>query len=287
MAPSNMGKSKAKGVIAVFLRDVTEAFYHPFITTIEHIADAMGYGVLFVRKQNSAKQRVDYMSLLTEQCNGFIFLGEETCKLYEMELLQAMGKPFVVVQGKQQVEGVSYLNVDNAQASFDAVSYLYKLGHRRIVHVTAPMYYYEVTERSRGYEEAIKSLGLEYQQKIHIDTDYDAIYDMGCRMGEMIRNERLTAAYCYNNLIATGIIDGLTDQGIRVPENFSVIGFDDVSFRDLSRNWIPMLSSVKQPQEAMAAYAVEKVVDMIDNGMFNASKVFKCEFIDRDSVRMI
>lgn len=193
----------------------------------------------------------------------------------------------VIIQGKKQIEGPTYLNVDSVKASYDAVNYLIKAGHRRIVHITAPMYLNESLERARGYEKAVKEHSLEYQYKIHIDMEYDTIYDMGCRMGELIRNERLTAAFCFNNRIATGIIDGLTDQGILVPDHFSVIGFDDLSFRDLSRNWVPELSSVKQPQEAMAAYAVEKVMDMIENGTYDASKTFACEFIDRDSVHML
>lgn len=287
MAPSNLSRSESNGLICVFLRDISEAFFQPFIRTIEHMADAKGYGVIFARKQNSARQNVDYMTLLTDQVKGFIFLGEDTAKLFELELLLAMGKPFIVVGGKKQMDGASYINIDNEKASFEAITHLFKMGHRRIIHITAPMYYYEVVERNSGYEKAVKNFQLEYQQKIHIDTDYDAIYDMGCRMGELVRKERITAAYCFSNLIATGIIDGLTDQGIKVPDNFSVIGFDDLSFRDLSRNWIPMLSSIRQPQETMAAYAVDKVIEMIDNGMFDASRVFEGKFIDRDSVRMI
>lgn len=287
MSPSSINKKKAKGLITVFIRDLTDPFFIPFMSTIEQMADAKGYGVVFARKSNTEKQHVDYMDLVGNQSDGIIFLGDSTVRLYEIELLLAVGKPFIIFQGKKQVEGASYMTVDNVKASYDAMEHLVKCGHRRIVHITAPMYNYESIERSKGYEKAVKDFELEYHHKIHIDTDYDTIYDMGCRMGELIRNERLSAAYCFNNLIATGIIDGLTDQGIKVPENFSVIGFDDLSFRDMSRNWVPMLSSVKQPQETMAAYAVEKVTDMIENGMYDASKVFHCEFIDRDSVRML
>ncbi len=287
MTPSSINKKIAKGLITVFLRDMTDPFLTPFMSTIEQMADAKGYGVVFARKSNTAKQHVDYMELVGNQSDGIIFLGDSTAKLYEIELLLAMGKPFIILKGKKQVEGASYMTVDNAKASYDAMKHLVKCGHRRIVHITAPMYHYESVERSKGYEQAVKGLGLDYQLKINIDIDYDTIYDMGCRMGELIKKERLTAAYCFNNLIATGIIDGLTDQGVKIPEQFSVIGFDDLSFRDLSRNWVPMLSSVKQPQEAMAAYAVEKVTDMIENKMYDASKVFHCKFIDRDSVSMI
>ena len=287
MTPSILNDEKAAGTIVVFMRDLTDPFFIPFVNTIEQIADAKGYGVIFAHKSNSERQHVDYMKLVGNSAEGIIFLGDGTSKLYEIELLLAMGKPFVIVHGKKQLHGATYLTVDNVKASYDAMSYLHKCGHRRIVHITAPMYYNESMERSRGYEMAVKEYGLEYQYKIHIDTDYDTIYDMGCRMGELIRNERLTAAYCFNNRIATGIIDGLSDQGVHVPDNFSVIGFDDLSFRDLSRNWIPEISSVKQPQEAMGAYAVEKVMDMIENGIYDASKVFECKFMDRESVRIV
>lgn len=287
MAPSLFNRKKAKGLIAVLMRDLDNPFYIPFMTTIEQIADAMGYCVVFSRKTTVERKNIDCMDMMAEQADGVIFLGESTVKLFEIELLLAMGKPFIIFQGNKQVEGASYMTVDNEKASFDAMTHLYRCGHRRVVHITAPMYHHESSQRARGYEKAVKEYALEYQHKIHIDMDYESIFDMGCRLGEMVRNERLTAAYCFNDLIATGIIDGLTDQGIRVPEHFSVIGFDDISFRDRARNWIPVISSVQQPREEMAAYAVEKVVDMMENGLFDASKTFQCQFVDRDSVRMI
>ncbi len=287
MTPSTISANKPQGTIVVFIRDLTDPFFTPMLTTIEQMADAKGYGVVFAKKSNTDHQHVDYMRLIGNTADGVIFLGEGTSRLYEVEHLMAMAKPFVIVQGKKQIEGATQLTVDNVKASFEAMSYLHKCGHRRIVHISAPMYYFEVLERSRGYEQAVKAFELEYQNKIHIDTDYDTIYDMGCRLRGLIQNERLTAAYCFNNRIATGIIDGLKDQGVRVPDNFSVIGFDDLSFRDLSRNWIPEISSVKQPQESMGAYAVEKVMDMIENGVYDASKVFHCTFVDRESVRMV
>lgn len=287
MTPSGFRQRKAKGLLAVFLREISDPFFTPFMVTIEQMADALGYGVVFAMKDNGGHQHVDYMSLVANQADGIIFLGDGTAKLYELELLLAEGKPFVCFQSKKLVEGASYLSVDNEQASYDAMARLVDCGHKRIVHITAPMYHHESMERSRGYERAVKAFQLEYQNKIHIDYAYDSIYDMGCRMAEIIRNERLTAAYCFNNKIATGIIDGLMDQGIVVPKDLSVIGFDDLSFRDLSRNWVPALSSVRQPRETIAAYAVEKVVDMLENGIYDASKVFQCEFEDRDSVRML
>lgn len=285
--PSIFNSHTTEGTIVVFIRDFFDPFFYPILGTIEQMADARSYGVVFARKESGGRQHVDYMDLLQDKADGIIFLGDGTSKLFEIELLLAQGKPFVVVQGKKHLEGATYLTVDNEKASFDAMEHLFKNGHRRILHITAPMYHTESLERSRGYEKAVKEFGLEYQHKIHIDTDYDTIYDMGCRLGELIRNERLTAAYCFNNKIATGIIDGLMDQGIRVPEHFSVIGFDDLSYRHLSRNWIPEISSVRQPQESMGAYAVEKVMEMIDEGMYDASKVFQCRFVDRDSVRML
>ncbi len=287
MSPFHFGDKSALGTIVVFVRDLLEPFYLPMMMTIEQIADANGYGVVFVRKSNASNQHIDYMALVGHQADGIIFLGEGTMKLFEGELLLAMGKPFVIFQGSGALEGASYLRVDNEKAAYEAMTHLVNHGHRRILHITAPMYHFESLERARGYEHAVKDYALEYQHKIHIDLDYESIYDMGCRLGELVRKERLTAAFCFNDRIATGIIDGLVDQGIDIPGKFSVVGFDDLSFRHLSRNWIPEITSIKQPQEKIGAYAVEKVIDMIENGIYDASKTFRCHLVDRDTVRML
>ncbi len=273
--------------IGVVMRDITEVFFHPFIKTIEHQADALGYGVVFVRKHNLEKQKINYIKLLDEKVDGFIFLGEDTSRLYEVEQLQKAKIPCVIIQGKKQIEGVTYLNVDNIDASYAAMTHLAKQGHKRIIHITGPMYLYEVIQRSKGYEKAVKDYNLDYHHKVHVEMEYEKVYDLGCELSDSLKHQRITAAYCYNNLIATGLIDGLMDQGVVVPKDFSVVGFDDLSFRHLSRNWIPRLSSVKQPQEEMASYAVDRIIDMIENDLYDASETFKCQFVDRDSVRMI
>lgn len=277
-------RTKTIGVIS---RDLTETFFNEFLSGIQGTADELGYAVVFVRKHIYTKQNIDYVKVLDEKVDGFIFLGEETSKHHEVETLMAQGVPCIMIQGNKAIDGATYLNVNNEQASFEAVSHLIKLGHKRIIHITGPMNLYESGERRRGYEKAILEHGIGYQHTMNIALDYDAIFDLGARIGSHIRRDRITGAFCYNNLIATGIIDGLTEQGIMVPEDFSVVGFDDLSFRHLSQNWIPSLSSVRQPQSDMAAYAVKELTVMMEGSMFDASKTFECEFIDRDSTRYV
>lgn len=277
-------RTKTIGVIS---RDLTETFFIDFVDAIQGTADQLGYAVVFVRQHIYTKQNIDYIKLLDEKVDGFIFLGEETSRHGEVETLMDQGVPCILIQGSRNIEGATYLNVNNEQASYNAMTHLAKQNHKRIIHITGPMNLYEVGERKKGYERAVLELGLDYQHTIHIEMDYDRIFDLGAMIGNRIRSDRITGAFCYNNLIATGIIDGLTEQGVMVPEDFSVIGFDDLSFRHMSRNWIPNLSSVKQPQGEMAKYAVEKLTEMMEGSIFDASRIFDCQFIDRDSTRYL
>ncbi len=240
------------------------------------------------KKHNYAKQNVDYVKLLDEKVDGFIFLGEETAKHNEVELLMEQGVPCILIQGKKVVKGATYINIHNDRAAFDAVSHLVKQKHKRIIHITGPGNLFEVSERRKGYEKAVVEYDLDYMQTLNVEMEYERIFDLGSKIATHIMDDHISAAFCFNNLIATGIIDGLMEHGILVPKDFSVVGFDDLSFRHLSQNWIPNLSSVRQPQIKMANYAVERLIEMMEGGaIYDASKVFDCDFIDRDSTRYI
>jgi DNA-binding LacI/PurR family transcriptional regulator len=269
--------------IGVVTRDFTDDFFDEFIEAIQHTADSSGYGVLFVRKHNDTKSKVDYIALLDEKVDGFIFLGEETSRQKEVEQLMAQGVPCIMIQGQKSLPNATYLNIDNVKAAYEAMSHLVKLGHKRIIHITGPMALYEVVERNKGYEKAIVDYQLEYQQKINVSIDYESIFDLGCKIATRLKSERLTAAFCYNDFIATALMDGLMEQGVIIPRDFSIVGFDDISFRHLSHNWVPKLSSIKQPQKEMAHYAVSKLIEMMESKSIDASKTFEGVFIERDS----
>lgn len=284
MSLNYVHRSKTIGVV---MRDLTETFYKPFIKAIEQTADSLGYGVLFVKKHNASRQSIDYIKLLDEKVDGFIFLGEETSRSQEVFNLQENKVPIVIIQGQKTYPDVTVLSVDNEKAAFHAVSHLAKLGHKRIIHVGGPMSYYETVERQRGYEQAVKVHGLPYKQVLHTELIYEETYDIGCRLAKVIETERITAAFCFNDMIATGIVDGLMDQGYVVPKDFSVIGFDDLCYRHLSMNWVPRISSIRQPQKDMAVYAVSNLVKMMEENAYDASKTFECTYVERDSVRYL
>jgi DNA-binding LacI/PurR family transcriptional regulator len=269
--------------IGVVTRDFTNDFFDEFIECIQEAAEQREYGLLFVRKHNDYQSKVDYISLLNEKVDGFIFLGEGTSKQHEIEHLIKQGVPCILVQGQKTMDQVTYLNIDNQKAAYDAMSHLVKLGHKRIIHITGPMTLYEVSERNKGYEKAVQDYDLTHMQKINVEMDYEVIFDLGCKLASHLVSDRLTAAFCYNNFMATALMDGLMEQGILVPRDFSIVGFDDINIRQLSQNWVPNLSSVKQPQKEMAHYAINNLIKMMESSIGDASKTFDCVFIERDS----
>ncbi|MFA9398437.1 MAG: LacI family DNA-binding transcriptional regulator [Clostridiaceae bacterium] len=268
--------------IGIIVRELSNNFYSEYIRNLHHIADSMGYGALYCNRTSYEESNIDYLEFLNKKVDGFIFLGEGTVTKEELESLVLSKYPLVVIQSMLDVQDVTYININNYRAYYEAVEYLIKLGHRKIINISGPLDK-EFVERNKGYSEAVTMHNLDYEITYYLDYFMESAYELALKIAPSIRNEKITAAVCSNNILATGFIDGLIDSGIKVPEEFSVIGFDDIVAAEVTHNNIPAITSVKQPQKDISEYAVGKLMQMMEQGIGEYSKDFSCKLKIRNS----
>jgi LacI family transcriptional regulator len=194
-----------------------------------------------------------------------------------------------------KTDSISSVIVDNEVGGFLALEHLHSLGHRKIAFIRGPKALTDSSPRWRGIRNCAKQCGLEFDSRLIMDLpesrDPISSFESGYKLTEdLIRQKRpFTALLAFDDMSAFGAIRALTRAGVRVPEQCSVIGFDDVA---TSAIYTPSLTTVRQPMEAMGASAVGIVVDGI-NGVLEKREIAAThrkvapELVVRESTRSV
>ncbi len=185
------------------------------------------------------------------------------------------GVPFIVVEGDLSGRGLS-VGVDQIDGARQATQHLIDLGHRAIDHVAGPATWTEAKGRRIGYEEAMRDNGLAVRESLAGDWTPARGYDIGC---ELARRNEATAVFVANDQMAIGVLHAFAQNGIRVPDDVSVIGFDDIPE---SAYLNPALTTIRQDFKAVGQRAIELVMATLDGTPLEVP-LLSPELIIRDS----
>jgi DNA-binding LacI/PurR family transcriptional regulator len=188
------------------------------------------------------------------------------------------GLPLIVVEGDLSGRGLS-VGVDQIDGARQATQHLIDLGHRNIVHVSGPMTWTEAKGRRTGYEAALRAAGLRVPRK-HWEGDWTP--GRGYEIGrELARSGGATAVFVANDQMAIGVLHAFAEAGVRVPEDVSVVGFDDIPE---AAYLIPALTTVRQDFQAIGQRAIDLVTATL-NGSTTNVPLLPPELIIRDSTQ--
>ncbi|MFD2875453.1 LacI family DNA-binding transcriptional regulator [Paenibacillus rhizoplanae] len=157
-----------------------------------------------------------------------------------------------------QHEDVPSVVVDNYQGGYEATKHLINLGHTQIAFIGGPSVFLSVAERKRGYSQALEEAGLTSFGTDSCGFTVSGGYEVAKRW---VREDKLpTAFFCGDDFIALGVVQALRDEGIRVPHDLSVVGFDDQQF---AGEFYPRLTTVRQPEAQMGSIGVDLLMQLI------------------------
>ena len=185
------------------------------------------------------------------------------------------GVPFIVVEGDLSGRGLS-VGVDQIDGARQATQHLIDLGHRVIDHVAGPPTWTEAKGRRIGYEETMRDNGLAVRESLAGDWTPARGYEIGC---ELVRRNEATAVFVANDQMAIGVLHAFARNGIRVPEDVSVVGFDDIPE---SAYLNPALTTIRQDFKAVGQRAIELVMATLDGTPLEVP-LLSPELIIRDS----
>lgn len=187
--------------------------------------------------------------------------------------------PLVIVGRPFRSDNVSYIDIDNINASYNAVSHLIRLGRRRIGTIAGPANSTVGIDRKEGYLKALVERGREVDESLIIEGDFTEAG--GYYAMQQILSARPDAVFVASDVMAIGAMRAARDAGLRIPEDISFVGFDDLpvaTFSDMQ------LTTVRQPVVRFGAKAVEVLIDLIENGIDPPRHIImETELVIRDS----
>ena len=224
--------------------------------------------------------------LIEEYGRMLVGRGAEGLILVDTLIEHSMQVPAVAVAGHRHLEGVTNVILDQSKAAFMALEHLYKLGHRQIAYMRGQPFSSDSADRWRGIEAAAKRLGLRIDPALVFQLDQDLTSP---ELGYPVVNTLLasgkpfTALFSFNDVAAIGAIRALQDAKLRVPEDVSVMGFDDIRAAAFNN---PSLTTIRQPLEEMGRMAARILLSRLRNtDEYGDEVAMDGELIVRESTR--
>jgi LacI family repressor for deo operon, udp, cdd, tsx, nupC, and nupG len=263
--PNSAGKNLRtlrSGKLLVTVPDISNPFFSLILRGIEDVALREGYAVLVGDTQHDLKREERYAQMLKcREADGLIFLGHRLPKEVAALVRSMSPRCAPVVNGCEFSPGlgVPSVHIDNAKAAYEAMAHLYGLGHRRIGVITGPLASPLSRDRLRGARARARK---EEAEEVCLVTQGDFSIESGTMASERLLavDDSPTAIFCFNDEMAMGVLETARRHGLRVPDDLSLIGFDDIRF---ARCIDPPLTTIAQPMRAIGEGTVRLLLDIL------------------------
>lgn len=264
--------------IGVITQAIDSPFYGLALRGIEQELDLAGYSALFVSGHWDAKEEAKCIDVLrSRRVDGMIVLSGRLSD----QVLKTCAKtmPVVVTGRSLEAPGLFSLNFDSFEGGRLATQHLIDLGHRRIVFISGVANHPDAAERLRGYRAALTSAGISYDPLLVVSGDF--LEESGLRAVNQLvtKGQKFTAIFAANDQMAFGAALGLHRHGLRVPQDVSVTGFDDLP---MAMYAVPPLSSVHESAYELGCLAAISVLQLL-NGTKPSGKVPAPRLVVRES----
>jgi LacI family transcriptional regulator len=257
--PSSIARSlvtKKTKSIGVIVPDISEVFYGALARIIQDSLSEEGYSMILCNSDNKSAKESMYLGFLKEKGVDGIIMVPGTNK--NADKIKTMNTRIVFVDRYMKGIDINYVGIDNEKAGFEITEHLIKLGHKRIGCIAGPRGATSCEERIDGYKKALEQHGMEFHKFLirHCDLTVEG----GFSATEELLSQRNmpTAIFVMGDTCAIGVFNALAQENLRIPEDISIVGFDDMKFSSFLM--VP-LTTVSQPMEDLGKTAVQLLFD--------------------------
>ncbi|GAB6107882.1 LacI family DNA-binding transcriptional regulator [Fusibacter bizertensis] len=268
-------------MILVFVPNIRNPYYASIVSGIEETARRYKYGTTLCITNNDKARESEFTELLHNgHADGAIFLYVDK----QNNELPNLAKEFPLVQCCEycQDESIAHVSIDNYGAAKQVVEYLISLGHSAIGFVGSKNHYISSEERLRGYESALEHSKISPDNRAIAYADDDYNFKSGIRAAKELlsRAQRPTAIFCISDVLALGALRAAEELGLKVPQDVSIVGFDDVEYASMFK---PMLTTVSQPGYSLGKTSADLLIKKINSKTESTSVFLEHKLILRDS----
>jgi LacI family transcriptional regulator len=246
-------------MIGVLTPELSDGYHTMVMSGIGDYLMREGYFYLSAHHRHKADLIEEYPRLLMSR-------GAEGIIAIDTVLTHRLSVPVVAIAGHEKIPGVTNVVLDHRRAAELILRHLFDLGHRRIAFMHGQPFSSDSDDRFRNLMSMAPELGLEVSSELTVQLERDLTSpELGYPVVQQLlnRGQKFTALVAFNDISAIGAIRALRDAGLRVPEDVSVIGFDDIQ---ASAYMIPRLTTIRQPLHQMGELAARHLLQRISKG---------------------
>jgi len=258
---AKMMKGSGTGVIGVLVNDLNSIVINEIVGAISAAIKRIGRDLIIYNSIDSlgTPGRGGINQMLSGLCDGLLLVMPRLVPGH-IEQLEKLDLPIVLVNYCRTETSLPVVRGDNRIGARDAVNHLLAMGHRRIGFLAGSTSTGQSQERQRGYTDALKQAGITPDKSLIVNADFkqNVAFDVCGRLFDLA--EPPTAIFAANDAMALGAIDAARAHGLRVPEDISVVGFDDIP---MASHVHPKLTTLRQPLAAIGDAAVQELLRRI------------------------
>jgi LacI family transcriptional regulator len=253
-------RAGASRTIAYVLLDAANPFFTDVAAGIEEVAEAAGLALYLCNSHEDRAREAQYLDLLAEERVQGVLITPLEVDGRRLHELPELGIPLVLVDRRGAEGSHCSVSVDDVLGGELAVTHLIERGHRRIAFVGGPFSIGQVRDRFEGSELAVRraNSGVDLARFETAALNVSEGRRAGARLLGVPAKRRPTAAFCANDLLALGFLQEMNQNGVRIPDEFAIVGYDDIDFAEAAA--IP-LSSVRQPRHQLGRAAAELLLE--------------------------
>ncbi|MBK1889609.1 LacI family DNA-binding transcriptional regulator [Undibacterium sp. 14-3-2] len=252
-------KSGRSMTVGIVVQDISSPFFSEILRGVDDGLNSTGYASVIVSGHwNASEEAARIKLLLARKVDGLILLSG---RIEDKAVLQFATQRPIVATGRSLKSSTAIgFKLDNQNGAYQAVRHLIELGHRRIAFVTGPSNNTDANERLTGYKQALESADIPFEPGLVVEGDFHEASGLMAVNRLFDTQQQFSAIFAGNDLIAYGVRLSLYRKGIRVPEDISLIGFDDLPG---SLYTTPPLTTIRQPLYDMGLIATTALLGLI------------------------
>ncbi len=251
----------ASGALGLLVPDITNPFFAEITKGVEEVARERGFGVVLCTTENEPAREEEYLKLLRRKRVDALVIATVTLDDPHLLELQRFRIPFVLVSRLAEKVEAPFVVVDDKKGGRLAVEHLVNLGHKKIGFIGGPANVHSSLERMKAYREVLAERGLPFRRSWAIFAAFTQ--EVGRTVGRVMLSakDRPTAIFAANDLIALGVMEAAEELGLKIPEDLSLVGYNNIAYAALPRI---QLTTVAQPMREMGRIAAEFVIDVLE-----------------------
>ncbi|MHC1683871.1 MAG: LacI family DNA-binding transcriptional regulator [Clostridiaceae bacterium] len=275
-------KTQRTKTIGIVIPDISNAFYPEIVRGAEDVANIYNYNIILCNTDLDIEKEKEYLRVLKEKMvDGMIYMSNALEK-ETLDLIKELDMPTVLVETTDEEKTFPSVTIDNKEAAYEAVKHLISKGKKRIVYLgTQPDAKNARALRYDGYKKALEEAGLETNSDLEVFCGLKAIDGENSVEELARRNVEFDAMFCCTDELAMGAINKLREEGRSVPEDISVVSFDNIYVASI---FYPKLTTVEQPTYDMGSVGMRMLIKIINKKPLEISEyVLPHLLIERES----